>query len=172
MSCNKPCTRRRDRRVRVSSRSRTGTQRYRHPPSPNARFLPDARAGHTKPRFLFWRYGLIGAGATALHYALLIVLVESAHMRPGPASAFAAGIGALVAYRLNRHHTFGAVAPHRRALVRFLITATLGAAANGVIVSQASAVLGMHYLVAQALASGAVLFLTFQLNARWTFAPI
>lgn len=149
-----------------AARPDTGAQRYRERPS------PAARGARANARFRFWRYGLVGAGATGVHYALFIALVEGTGTLPGPASAFAAGVGALVAYRLNRQYTFGAVAPHRRALPRFLFTATLGAAANGVIVWQASAVLGWHYLAAQALATGAILSLTFQLNRRWTFAPI
>lgn len=118
----------------------------------------------------FWRYGLIGAVATGAHYALLATLVAGAWARPGAASAFAAGVGAIVAYLLNRRYTFGAAAPHRQALPRFLLAATLGAAGNGLIVWGASAAWGWHYLAAQALATVTILFLTFQLNRRWAFA--
>lgn len=133
---------------------------------------PAARLRPLQRRFLFWRYGLIGGVATGAHYALLVALVEGARTGPGPASASAAGVGAIVAYLLNRRYTFGAVAPHRRALPRFLLTATLGAAGNGLVVWGASAAWGWHYLAAQALATVAILFLTFQLNRRWAFAHI
>lgn len=138
-----------------------------------ARLSPAAaRPRPLQRRFLFWRYGLIGGVATGVHYALLVALVEGARTGPGPASASAAGVGAIVAYLLNRRYTFGAAAPHRRALPRFLLTATLGAAGNGLIVWSASAAWGWHYLAAQALATVTILFLTFQLNRRWAFAHI
>lgn len=139
-----------------------------------ARLSPAAaRPRPLQRRFLFWRYGLIGGVATGAHYALLVALVEGARTGPGPASASAAGVGAIVAYLLNRRYTFVAVAPpHRRALPRFLLTATLGAAGNGLVVWGATAAWGWHYLAAQALATVAILFLTFQLNRRWAFAHI
>lgn len=145
-------------------------------PAHGARSLPAAArppaAVPVRAHAQLWRYGLIGVVATGAHYALLAALVEGARMGPGPASAFAAGVGAVVAYLLNRRYTFGAAAPHRRALPRFLLTATLGAAGNGLIVWSASATWGWHYLAAQALATITVLFLTFQLNRRWAFAHI
>lgn len=123
-------------------------------------------------RSRFWRYGLIGAIATGAHYALLAALVEGMRMGPGPAAALAAGVGAAVAYRLNRRFTFDTTVSHRQALPRFLFTATLGAAGNGLVVWGASRAWGWHYLVAQAPATVMLVVLTYQLNRRWTFARI
>lgn len=120
----------------------------------------------------FWRYGLIGAIATGAHYALLAALVEATRLSPGPAATLAAGVGAAVAYLLNRRFTFDVTVPHRQALPRFLFTATLGAAGNGLVVWGASTAWGWHYLVAQALATVMLVVLTYQLNRRWTFARI
>lgn len=147
-----------------------GMTRENGPLSPAAARPPAAVPVQAHARF--WRYGLSGAVATGVHYALLTALVAGAWAQPGPASAFAAGVGALVAYLLNRRYTFGAVAPHRRALPRFLLAATLGAAGNGLIVGGVSAAWGWHYLAAQALATVTILFLTFQLNRRWAFADL
>lgn len=119
---------------------------------------------------LFRRYAAAGAFATGAHYALLVALVEVLQAQPGPAAAFAAAIGALVGYLLNRRFTFVGAASHRHALPRFLATAAVGAVSSGLIVSGATARWGWHYLAAQALATGAVLLLTFHINRRWAFA--
>jgi len=118
----------------------------------------------------FVRYALTGGLATALHYGLLLLLVERLHWAPGPAAALGAGAGALLAYAGNRRYTFAASrAGHGRALPRFALVALGGALLNGALVGGLSAA-GLHYLLAQLLATLAVLLLGYHLNKRWTFA--
>jgi putative flippase GtrA len=72
---------------------------------------------------------------------------------------------------INRRLAFsGTTARHQDALPRFLLVAVVGAVINGALVWTGSNLLGMHYLVAQALATILVLGITFQLNRSWTFA--
>lgn len=118
----------------------------------------------------FGRYVLIGAAATAVHYALLLALVELADAAPAPSAAFGAVCGALAAYAGNRRFTFRGGGPHSRTLPRFLTVAAFGAAANGAIVWSGTEVAGMHYLAAQAVATLFVLWSGFVLNRRWSFA--
>lgn len=119
----------------------------------------------------FARYTLAGGIATAVHYAVLLALVEVLHLPPAPAAAIGALCGAAVAYVGNRRFTFtDTTAAHSRALPRFLLVAVVGAALNGLIVWVGNNVLGWHYLFAQALATLLVLFLTYRLNRHWTFA--
>lgn len=173
MSSSKPSFRRRDPRGSLAAECVAYET-----PSPDSPSTPAPRAPAARPpavapalaRDRLWRYGLSGALATGVYYALLVALVEGLQARPGLAAAFAAAIGALVAYLLNRRYTFVGAAPHRYALPRFLATAALAAGGNGLIVSGAAALWGWHYLAAQALATGAVLFLTFHINRRWAFA--
>ncbi|HEY9106238.1 MAG TPA: GtrA family protein [Roseateles sp.] len=117
------------------------------------------------------RYALTGGLATALHYGVLLALVEGLHGAAPVAAAVGSLCGALLAYAGNRHFTFAASsASHGRALPRFALVALLGAGLNGAIVWLGTAALGLHYLLAQALATLAVLLLGFQLNKTWSFA--
>lgn len=117
-----------------------------------------------------FRYASVGAIATAGHCALLIMLVETIRLQPGPCAALGSLLGALVAYLGNRRFTFLTRAPHLRAAPRFLAVAALGAALNGLIVWAGVSVIGLHYLLAQAFATCIVLFITYWLNRVWTFA--
>jgi|SRR5688572_5164049 putative flippase GtrA len=119
---------------------------------------------------VFGRYLLVGLAATAVHYALLLALVEFAGAAAAPAAAFGAACGALAAYAGNRSFTFKAGAAHRQALPRFLAVAACGSAGNGAIVWAGTEVLGMHYMAAQVIATAIVVWSGFALNRNWSFA--
>ena len=115
------------------------------------------------------RYVLVGAMATAGHWALLVLLVEALGVAPWWASGLGAVWGAQIAFVGNRRFTFA----HRGALWpawwRFMGTACLGAALGMALVAGGVAV-GLHYLLAQALATLCSLLLTYAVNRRWAFA--
>lgn len=118
----------------------------------------------------FW-YALAGGAATAVHYAVLLVLVEVFALSPAPAAAFGALCGAFVSYLVNRQLAFsGTSARHQQALPRFLLIAVAGAVVNGALVWAVIHLLAWHYLVAQAIATVLVLGMTYRLNRFWTFA--
>lgn len=118
----------------------------------------------------FW-YFLAGGIATAVHYAVLIVLVEVAGLSAGASAAIGALVGAAVAYFVNRRITFsGTAALHLQAIPRFLAVAFAGAALNGGLVWIGVQLLAWHYLVAQAAATLMVLGLTYRINRSWTFS--
>jgi putative flippase GtrA len=118
------------------------------------------------------RYTAVGGAATAVHYALLIGLVEALRLPAAPAAALGALAGAAVAYAGNRRFTFvRGGTRHGRAVPRFLLVAGLGTAANALLVWAGTAALREHYLAAQVQATAAGLLLTYALNKRWTFAP-
>lgn len=118
----------------------------------------------------FGRYLLVGLLATAIHYAILVALVELAGAAAAPSAAFGAACGALAAYAGNRRFTFPRGATHGQALPRFLAVAVLGAATNGAIVWTGTDVLGLHYLAAQVVATSIVVWGGFIVNRRWSFA--
>jgi putative flippase GtrA len=129
------------------------------------------QASSERARLAFIRYTLTGGVATAVHYAVLLALVEWLGV-PAP---WAAGVGALcgaaLGYLGNRHFTFQASgASHCQAVPRFLAVALAGAALNGLIVWLGTQLLGWHYLAAQVLATLVVLGLGYRLNRSWTFA--
>ena len=118
----------------------------------------------------FW-YIVAGGIATAVHYAVLVALVELSGLGAAPSASIGALCGAAVAYFANRHMTFAeSHARHVQALPRFMLIALLGAVVNGAVVWLGVHQLGWHYLLAQVLATVLVLGLTFRLNRLWTFA--
>lgn len=116
----------------------------------------------------FFRYGAVGAVATAAHYLLLVLCVEGADWPPWLASGFGAAVGAQVAYLGNRWFTFA----HRGAVSaswpRFQTTALAGALLGMAVVAVAVR-LGLYYVLAQMLATALGLVLTFGINRVWTF---
>jgi putative flippase GtrA len=125
---------------------------------------------HGKHGLAFARYTLAGSAATAAHYALLVALVEGMRMDAAPAAALGALAGALVAYAANRRFTFSrSRAGHGRALPRFLLVAAMTIALSASTVRLGTAAWGLHYLLAQVLATGAGLVIGYGLNTHWTF---
>ncbi len=116
------------------------------------------------------RYAAVGAFATACHYGTLLIAVERWGVHPGGASFVGAVLGACVAYAGNRHLTFHAsTAPQREAVPRFAATAVGAAVLHGAIVNTSDA-LGVPYLGMQGVATVTMMFLTYEINRRWTFA--
>lgn len=116
----------------------------------------------------FFRYTTVGAFATAVHYLVLVIWVEGI---AGPAylgSGIGAVVGAQVAYAGNRWFTFAHAGAITASWPRFQITALLGALL-GMAVVALGVRLGVHYLLAQVVATGLSLLLTFAINRAWTF---
>ena len=117
----------------------------------------------------FVRYTGVGVIATAAHYAVLVLCVEAFGWPAYIGSGIGAVVGAQVGYAGNRWYTFA----HRGAVgaswPRFQFTALLGALL-GMAVVAFGVRLGLHYLLAQVIATVLALLLTFAINRAWTFA--
>lgn len=121
-----------------------------------------------KPIRQLLRYTVVGAVATATHYALLVIGVEAAGWPAWWASGFGAVVGAQVAYVGNRRFTFGFRGAIGASWLRFQTTAIAGAVLGMAIVG-AAVQLGLHYLIGQVAATLASLLLTFTINRLWSF---
>jgi putative flippase GtrA len=121
----------------------------------------------TAPQFL--RYAGAGVAGTALHYAVLVVLVQLAGLGAVVASTLGAVAGALVNYSLNHQFTFASDKAHGHALPRFALVAVAGIALNAAVLAAMLAFVTSQYLVAQLAATGAVLVAGFLTNRAWTF---
>ena len=120
-----------------------------------------------KPQLL--RYAGVGLAATGAHYALLSLAVERGGWPAWLASGAGALLGAQVAFWGNRQFTFGHTGPAWPAWCRFHVAAGLGALLGmGLVAAGVSA--GLHYLLAQGLATLLVMLATFALNRRWAFS--
>jgi len=118
----------------------------------------------------FFRFAIVGAVATGLQYALLVLLVEFADAAPVLASSVGFTVSAFVNYAMNRRFTFDSGRPHGEALPRFLLVALVGLALNGGLVWLFHVPLRLHYLLAQVIATLGTLVSSFALNRAWTFA--
>jgi len=116
----------------------------------------------------FVRFGLVGAIATAIQYALLVLLVHVAGMAPTPASSIGFILSAGVNYLLNYRFTFQSSRAHGPAAAKFGLLAGAGLLINGAIMHLMTGA-GVHYLLAQVCATSVVLFWNFVGNSVWTF---
>ena len=116
----------------------------------------------------FVRFCLVGGIATAIQYALLILLVRRCGMAPTPASSIGFVLSAVANYLLNYRFTFQSDRPHGAAAAKFGALAGAGLAINAAIMRLLTAA-GVQYLIAQVGAIGVVLFWNFLGNTVWTF---
>ena len=117
----------------------------------------------------FWRYCAVGVAAAALHFAVLVVLVELFAAVPTFASAtgFCAAVG--LNYWLQYRWTFRANGSHGVMFPLFALIAVLALGVNTVVFWACNVVAAQPYLVAQVIATGAVVIINFHLNRRYVF---
>lgn len=114
-------------------------------------------------------YASVGVAATLVHYALLIWLVEGVGWRAVPATLVGYVAGGVVAYLLNRRHTFASERPHAQAGWRFALVAFAGFCLTYALMTLFVERLGAPYLPAQVVTTAIAMFMTFALNRVWTF---
>ena len=127
-----------------------------------------AFSGGRKHLSRFVRFVLVGGVATAIQYAILILLVRGLGMAPTPASSIGFALSAVVNYLLNYRFTFQSNRPHAPAAAKFALLAGAGLLINTAIMHLLVAA-GIHYLLAQVCATAVVLFWNFIGNTLWTF---
>jgi len=108
----------------------------------------------------FLRFAAVGAVATAAHYSVLIALKELAGMHPVWATVCGYGVGAVVSYTLNRIFTFEVKPAYGKGLLKFLGVIAIGGVLNAAIMAFFLQ-FGLHYLLAQLIATGLVLIYNF-----------
>lgn len=116
----------------------------------------------------FVSFAVVGAAGTGVHYAILLALVTLFGVGPGVAAFAGAAVGACVVYLLNRRFTFNSTRQHRETFPRFAALAIFGALLNGGIVAVLSRI-GLHFLLAQVVATIIVLFINFVVSKKWIY---
>lgn len=129
---------------------------------PNSIALPNTRS--EAARFL-----LAGAFATALHYLLLVALVELLSLAPVMASLISYAVAALGNYLLNYYLTFSCQTAHRVALGRFVVVVAVGFGVNGAVMYLGTHLLALHYLPVQLIATAVVLVWNYLAHTLWTY---
>ena len=107
--------------------------------------------------------------AAAAHFCALWLLVEFCGANATAASAIGFCVATVVNYSLQYHWTFRASGPHSTLFWRYLAVSTTMLGVNTALFWTLCKVVGMHYLVAQIVATGAVVVLNFTINRRYTF---
>jgi putative flippase GtrA len=111
----------------------------------------------------------VGLVAAAVHYSVLIGLVEIARLDPVPATLAGYIAGGIVSYALNRRHTYASERPHKEATWRFAIVAGVGFLLTGLFMHAFTRWLGAPYLPAQLVTTALVLVWSFLAHKLWTF---
>ncbi|MGH8203624.1 MAG: GtrA family protein [Steroidobacteraceae bacterium] len=115
-------------------------------------------------------FAAIGGIATALQYAILILLVEVLSVTALVASSIGFACSAALNYWLNYHLTFRSSKPHSDSGPKFMMIAAVGLGINSGIVAIGTEVARVNYLVVQVVATAFVLAWNFLANSAWTFA--
>lgn len=124
---------------------------------------------------VFWKFckfASVGLCATAVHYSILMLLVEVFRIDAVFATTVGFVVAALVNYTLNRRFTFASNAKHIEALPKFFAVALIGAAINARVVGWVKGHTDVHYMVAQVCATGTLLAWNFTVNVIWTFKRV
>ena len=90
----------------------------------------------------------------ALHYAILVVLVQLFRAPPVAVDAVRLLRGGLVSYLLNRRHTFGSERPHEEAAWRFALVAGVAFVMTWLLMRQMVDLWHAPYLPAQVVTTG------------------
>ena len=115
------------------------------------------------------KFSAVGVVGTMAHYSVLVFLVQLLSVNVLVASSIGALVGALVNYLLNYKWTFNSNKRHSEAMVKFFTVAAVGFIMNGLFMMLFTEVLVFHYLIAQVVTTGIVLFWNFLANHYWTF---
>lgn len=125
------------------------------------------RHRHISIQFLF--YCFVGACATASQYLTLILLVELVNMQAVYASTIGSIIGSVVSFFMNHHLTFKSAKRRRETLLQFYSVAAIGTSLNALLMYIGTEQIHLHYMTAQVITTGLVLFWNFSGNRWWTF---
>lgn len=126
----------------------------------------------TKNNFILRRFVLfagVGAIGTTAHYLTLVTMVQLFATNAVTASSSGFVIGATVNYIVNYHYTFASNKRHQETATKFFLVAGAGFLLNGLLMHWMITEPGLHYLLAQIIATIIVVFWTFIGNQIWTF---
>jgi putative flippase GtrA len=121
-------------------------------------------------RSQFFRFALVGALCTAIQYLLLATGVEWLGADPVAASTVGYVVSAVFNYLLSRSYTFSSAASHGSLVWKYVVVLGSGLLLNGLFMQLLHGYLQWHYVPAQLVATGVVLFTNFWGHRIWTFS--
>ena len=111
----------------------------------------------------------VGAIATAIHYAVLISLLQRLSVEPVSASAIGFVIAASCNYLLNYHSAFESGEQHMKAISRFTLVATAGLLFNTFTMSFLLRFVAAPNMFGQIAATFLLMAWNFLVNRKWIF---
>ena len=125
---------------------------------------------HRDETFRIVRFGIAGAIATAVHYAVLTGLLEGAGMRSAAlANAIAAVCGITVSYFGNRRFVLRSRTPHRLATPRFLAAYGFVIGVHGGLMALWADWAGLSYSVGFVIFTAISAIVTYLANREYVF---
>jgi putative flippase GtrA len=118
----------------------------------------------------FLRFCGVGVLAAIGHYGVYIGLVKGIGTPPVPASLVAYLVGGTISYLFSYRWVFASEKDHRVAVAQFVAVAGVGFGLTGICMAVLTGPLSVHWLLAQMLTSGVVMFWSFAANKLWTFS--
>ena len=118
----------------------------------------------------FARFFVAGGTAAAIHFAVLHACISILGWEAVLSTSVGFTVAATFSYLANYYWTFKATLPHHQAIPKFLLVACTGLGLNALVFAGVKYGLDSHYFVAQAVATGLVLFWNFALQRAWSFA--
>lgn len=116
----------------------------------------------------FIKFVGIGGLATALQYALMILLIEWFQIQEVLASASAYAISAVFNYLANYYFTFSSNQNHLHTFSKFVVVAGFGLGLNTLLFYLLFNT-GLHYLIAQVFATLVTLCVNFAAHKLWIY---
>lgn len=127
-----------------------------------------ARSGAIIPQIA--SFAMVGLVAGIADYSLMITLREAFLVDAVTAALGGYVLGSTVSYLLNRMNTFKTDRSHVAATWRFVAVNVIGFAATAGLMKALVDGLGLNYVVARLVTTGAVFVLNFSSHRFWTFA--
>lgn len=115
------------------------------------------------------KFLLVGGTATLIQFIMLCILIEYVTNEKVVSAVLAYSLSTIYNYIMSYTYTFSASNNHSTALPKFLFIALLGLVFNTMIFTLFSEVIGIHYLIAQFIATCCVLVWNFVMNNCWSF---
>ncbi|MEZ5758921.1 MAG: GtrA family protein [Emcibacteraceae bacterium] len=114
----------------------------------------------------FIKFTAVGLLSTALHYVVLVILVEMFSLSPVTGTMIGYACGAILNYLLNLRYTFRSDAQHKKAIPKFILMVAAGFIINTSIMYMLGFI---PYLLRQIIATGVVFIWNFIVGKFWTF---
>ena len=137
--------------------------------SPDSMFINVCETFQMNNFSFILRFGFVGGSTALLFLASTYLQVECLSISPVLASTLGLAFAIFYNYLMHYHWTYASEAPHRSALVRYLVMGVSGIMINGLIMYWGITLDSAHYMLAQICSAIALLCWSLCLSYFWVF---